>query len=73
MGLRERLLTAGVALPLVLWFILYDARLCLALALALQAVCIQELGGLLRKTRYDDDERLLKPDIIRTDRVEHQY
>lgn len=51
MGLRERFLTAGVAVPLALWAILYDARLCLSLVLVLQAICIQELHELLRRTR----------------------
>lgn len=51
MGLRERFLTAGVAVPLALWAILYDARLCLSLVLVLQAICVQELHELLRRTR----------------------
>lgn len=51
MGLRERFLTAGVAIPVALWVIFYDARLCLALILGLQWICIQELAELLRKTR----------------------
>lgn len=51
MGLRERFLTAGVAVPLSLWTIFYDARLCLSLVLVLQAICVQELHELLRRTR----------------------
>lgn len=51
MGLRERFLTAGAAVPLALWAIFYDARLCLSLVLVLQAICVQELHGLLRRTR----------------------
>ncbi|CAN0013256.1 unnamed protein product [Ectocarpus fasciculatus] len=51
MGLRERLLTAAVALPLALWAIFHDAWLCLSLVLVLQAVCVQEMGELLRRTR----------------------
>lgn len=51
MGLRERFLTAGVAIPLALWAIFYDAWLCLVLVLCLQAICVQELNDLLRRTR----------------------
>ncbi|CAM9721433.1 unnamed protein product [Ectocarpus sp. 13 AM-2016] len=51
MGLRERFLTAAVALPLALWAIFHDAWLCLSLVLVLQAVCVQEVGELLRRTR----------------------
>eukprot|EP00903_Cladosiphon_okamuranus_P017954 g16519.t1 len=51
MGLRERFLTAGVAVPLALCAIFYDARLCLSLVLVLQAICVQELHELLRRTR----------------------
>ncbi len=51
MGLRERFLTAGVAIPLALWAIAFDARLCLALVLVLQAISVQELNGLLQRTR----------------------
>lgn len=52
MGFRERFITAGVAIPLALWVIFFDARLCLALCLGLQAICVQELNQLLEKTRY---------------------
>ncbi|CAM9524398.1 unnamed protein product, partial [Ectocarpus sp. 4 AP-2014] len=51
MVLRERLLTAAVALPLAVWAILHDGWLCLSLVLVLQAVCVQEVGELLRRTR----------------------
>ncbi|CAN0041267.1 unnamed protein product [Pylaiella littoralis] len=51
MGLRERFLTAGVAIPLALWAIFSDALLCLSLVLVLQAICVQELNELLRRTR----------------------
>ncbi|CAM9299991.1 unnamed protein product [Laminaria digitata] len=50
MGFRERFMTAGVAIPLALWAIFCDARMCLALCLGLQAICVQELDQLLRKT-----------------------
>ncbi|CAM9493584.1 unnamed protein product [Ascophyllum nodosum] len=50
MGLRERFLTAGVAIPLALWAIFFDSFSCLVLALGLQAICIHELVELLRKT-----------------------
>lgn len=53
MGVRERFITAGVAIPLALWFVVYDARSCLALVLGLQAICIQELSELLRRTRCE--------------------
>lgn len=52
MGFRERFLTAGVAIPLALWAILYHELSFLALALALQGVCIHELTVLLANTRY---------------------
>lgn len=52
MGLRERFLTAGVAIPLALWAIFYDARLCLSLILVLQAICVHELSDLLGRTRF---------------------
>eukprot|EP00752_Nemacystus_decipiens_P006315 g5694.t1 len=51
MGLRNRFLTAVVGVPLALWAILYDALLCLSLVLVLQAICVQELHELLRRTR----------------------
>lgn len=51
MGLRERLLTAGVAIPVALWAIYYDPHSFLVLAMGLQAICIHELIELLRKTR----------------------
>lgn len=51
MGFRERFMTAGVTIPLALWVIFYDAQMCLVLCLGLQAICVQELNQLLRKTR----------------------
>lgn len=51
MGFRERFLTAGVAVPLSLWFIAYDAWLCLSLVLVLQAISVHELSRLLHRTR----------------------
>lgn len=58
MGLRERFLTAGVAIPLAVWAIFNDARLCLSLVLVLQAICVQELSELLRRTRWDLEQYL---------------
>lgn len=64
MGFRERFLTAGVAIPLALWVIVFDSRLCLALVLVLQAISVQELSGLLHRTRRvpaDAQRRAMPP------------